>query len=70
MCFKQPCDGRCPYAAEGDVVHHCQMCDESVRVGEYYIEMGGEFYHLRCLETIDLSDWLSLVDAAAELAEA
>ena len=70
MCVKNPCDGRCPYAEEDDAVHHCRLCDESVRTGEFYIEMGGECYHRRCVEMLDADDWWLLVDAAAELAEA
>ncbi|MCL2547093.1 MAG: hypothetical protein FWE06_07890 [Oscillospiraceae bacterium] len=69
MCVKSPCDGRCPYAEVGDAVYHCRLCDESVQAGEFFIEMGGDCYHRRCVELLDAGDWLSLVDTAAELAE-
>jgi len=53
----------------GDAVYHCRLCDESVQAGEFFIEMGGDCYHRRCVELLDAGDWLSLVDTAAELAE-
>jgi len=67
MCLKQPCDERCPYEEE-DSVHHCQLCGKSVRVGEFYLEMGGDYYHRNCVEELDTGDWLLLVDTVVEVA--
>ena len=69
VCAKSPCDPRCPYAERGDAVYHCQLCDESIRSGEYFVEINRDFFHQRCIEGLDVGDWLSLIDSTAEVAE-
>ncbi len=68
-CYKSPCDCRCPHAPPAMAVHHCQYCDDSIRVGEQYVEICGEHYHTGCLELLDSGEWLALLELSSETAE-
>jgi hypothetical protein len=68
MCLKAPCDCRCPYAAAAVTVP-CQLCDEGVKAGDFYLTIGGDRFHRKCLERLAESEWMEVVEAAAELCE-
>jgi len=68
LCCQNPCDGRCPNYQPQEPVEQCYICDEPIYIGDFYISIGEDCYHRTCVESLDVGDWLMLIDSAAELA--
>ena len=51
VCFKQPCDPRCPHAPEPPSVFVCSGCGDDIHDGDTYVELMGEQWCLDCIDS-------------------
>lgn len=60
ICFKTPCDTRCPNYISKRAKHCCSICGGGILDGEEYIENDeGEYRHWDCFSGMkDLLEWL------------
>ena len=68
-CHHSPCHPRCPNAPEPPPVHVCAYCDESVLVGDEFVEIDGSYYHLDCVSDMGTKELLKLFEVAVSTAE-
>ncbi|MBQ4447398.1 MAG: hypothetical protein II897_03800 [Clostridia bacterium] len=50
ICYRSPCDPRCPNAPQPEAVFVCKSCGEDIVEGEDYYELDGEHYHEECFK--------------------
>ena len=50
ICYKNPCDPRCPNAPEPQSVFVCSGCGDNICDGDYYVDLLGEQWCMNCIE--------------------
>ena len=46
VCHMTPCHPRCPNAPDPPTVYTCKHCGEPIVVGDEFMEVDGDYYHL------------------------
>lgn len=65
-CLKTPCDYRCPNATPPKALHDCPYCKEGIIAGDKMVCINGDYYHLECLEDMDIEELMELLDLDVE----
>lgn len=52
VCYKQPCDPRCPNAPEAQSVFVCSGCGDNIYDGDDYWDVMGEQWCKECIESM------------------
>lgn len=68
ICRQNPCHPRCPNAPESRPVHECTKCHGGIFEGDKFLESGGEYICMECLEDMSVSELLEI--AGMKLSEA
>ena len=50
VCYRSPCDPRCPNAPEPPSVFVCSGCGDDIREGDIYVELMGEQWCMSCIK--------------------
>ena len=58
VCYQTPCDYRCPNALPPKSLYDCSYCKEGIVAGDKMVYINGEYYHLDCLEDMDIEELL------------
>ena len=66
VCFKTPCDYRCPNSPEPEALHKCAYCAEGIIVGDKMVNLNDEYYHLECLDDMDIEELMAKLDLDVE----
>lgn len=66
VCYQTPCDSRCPNATPPKALHDCDYCNEGIEAGDKMVHINGAYYHLECLEDMDIEELLVLLDLDVE----
>ena len=64
-----PCHNNCPNAEDPPAIYTCFECHDGISVGDEYVNIDGEYYHLDCLKEMDIKDLLKLFGHFAKEAE-
>ena len=66
VCMRNPCDYRCPNAAPPEALYDCSYCREGITAGDKMVRINGVYYHLDCLEDMDIEELMELMGLDVE----
>lgn len=68
ICGYSKCPSGCPNADEPPAVYECDVCGESIVVGDEYVDIDGKKIHRECFEDLDLGDVLEFAGGSLQTA--
>ena len=67
FCHSYPHLHGCPNEPEPKAIHTCEYCKDGIVVGEEFVEINGDYYHVSCLsDEMTIYDLLGLFGVSYE----
>ena len=61
ICGYSTCPAGCPNADDPPAVYNCEICGESIVVGDEYVDLDGEKFHRECFEDLDTGELMEYI---------
>lgn len=68
-CRTTPHHPRCPLADKPQTDINCSCCNEGIVLGDEYIEVDGNYYHLNCVEMLSTCELLNIFNCDVKIKE-
>ena len=68
ICGYSTCPAGCPNADDPPAVYNCEICGESIVVGDEYVDLDGEKFHRECFEDLDTGELMEYIGGSIRTA--